>query len=133
MGREWLLAIAALCLASCLTTAAAQDAPPGTPSAAERTLSFDAKEGTWMALDVSRDGRTILFDLLGDIYALDTKGGAARPVLRGPAFEMQPVFSPDGRQFAFISDRAGSDDLTIANADGTPPRALSHEPGPRIS
>ncbi len=82
-----------------------------------------------MALDLSRDGRTILFDLLGDIYALDAQGGRARPLLRGPAFEMHPVFSPDGKRFAFISDRSGASNLWIANADGTEARALSHDTG----
>src|SRR4051794_13850831 len=105
MRRESWLAAAALCAASCVTTGAAQDAPSGNTASAGRTLSFEAKEATWMALDVARDGRTILFDLLGDIYALDAKGGRARPVLTGPAFEMHPVFSPDGKHFAFISDR----------------------------
>jgi Tol biopolymer transport system component/imidazolonepropionase-like amidohydrolase len=85
------------------------------------------EEGTWMQPDVSPDGRTILFDLLGDIYALDVNGGNARPVLTGVPFETHPVFSPDGRQFAFISDRSGVTNLWIAAADGSNPRALSHE------
>ena len=82
-----------------------------------------------MALDLSRDGRTILFDLLGDIYALDAQGGRARPLSQGPAFELHPVFSPDGKRFAFISDRSGASNLWIANADGTEARALSHDTG----
>ena len=56
-----------------------------------------------MQPDVSPDGRTVLFDLLGDIYSLDLRGGAAKPVLTGLPFESHPVFSPDGRSFAFIS------------------------------
>ena len=35
-----------------------------------RHLAFDTREGTWMSLDVSPDGKTIAFDLLGDIYTL---------------------------------------------------------------
>ncbi|MBA2260509.1 MAG: hypothetical protein H0W18_16575, partial [Acidobacteria bacterium] len=31
-------------------------------------LSFDTAEGTWMNVDVSPDGKQIVFDLLGDIY-----------------------------------------------------------------
>ena len=92
-----------------------------------RTLSYDAHEGTWMQPDISPDGRTILFDLLGDIYALDAAGGTARPVLSGMAFERNPVFSPDGRQFAFISDRSGVTNLWIANVDGTGLKQLSHD------
>lgn len=97
----------------------------GTPP--DRTLEFTAREGTWMHPDVSPDDRTILFDLLGDIYAVDAGGGAARPLLTGPPFESQPVFSPDGRHIAFISDRSGITNLWIANADGSGPRMLSRE------
>ncbi|WP_311268399.1 amidohydrolase family protein [Sphingobium sp. WCS2017Hpa-17] len=92
-----------------------------------RTLSYDAQEGTWMQPDISPDGRTILFDLLGDIYALDAAGGTARPLLTGMAFERNPVFSPDGKQFAFISDRSGVTNLWIANVDGTGLKQLSHD------
>ena len=92
-----------------------------------RTLDQSFDEGTWMQPDVSPDGRTILFDLLGDIYALDAGGGAARPVLTGMPFETHPVFSPDGRRFAFISDRSGVTNLWIANADGSEPRQLSRD------
>ena len=92
-----------------------------------RTLAYDAHEGTWMQPDISPDGKTILFDLLGDIYALDAAGGTARPLLSGMAFERNPVFSPDGKQFAFISDRSGVTNLWIANVDGTGLKRLSHD------
>ena len=35
-----------------------------------RTVSFRATEGSWMSLDVSPDGQTVAFDLLGDIYTV---------------------------------------------------------------
>jgi Tol biopolymer transport system component len=92
-----------------------------------RTLAYDAQEGTWMQPDISPDGKTILFDLLGDIYALDATGGTARALLSGMAFERNPVFSPDGKQFAFISDRSGVTNLWVANVDGTGLKQLSHD------
>ena len=92
-----------------------------------RSLDMDLHEGTWMQPDISPDGRTILFDLLGDIYALDSAGGTARPVLTGMAYEHHPVFSPDGRHFAFVSDRSGTTNLWIADADERNPRMLSAE------
>lgn len=95
-------------------------------------LKFDAREGTWMAPDVSPDGRTILFDLLGDIYALDAAGGPARPLLTGDALETQPVFSPDGRHIAFISDKSGAANLWVADADGRNARKLSGDTEPAI-
>lgn len=88
-------------------------------------VSFTVDEGTWMSVAVAPDGRTLAFDLLGDIYVLDIDGGDARPLLIGSAFETHPVFSPDGSRIAFISDRGGSENLWIANADGSQPRQLS--------
>lgn len=95
-------------------------------------LTFQAQEGTWMAPDISPDGRTILFDLLGDIYALDAGGGTARPVLTGDAFETQPVFSPDGSQIAYVSDKSGAANLWVANADGSNARKLSADTDPAL-
>ena len=113
--------------------AAALSADAGQVTAVPGTLAFQASEATWMALDLAPDGRSILFDLLGDIYSLDaTSGGSARPVLRGPAFESHPVFSPDGRRFAFISDRSGGSNLWIANLDGSEAKALSRDTGATV-
>lgn len=126
MKRRWCVraAIAGIAVAAA-APAMAQEQP------VER-LKFEAREATWMAPDLSPDGRTILFDLLGDIYALDAAGGAARPLLTGDAFETQPVFSPDGRQIAYISDKSGAANLWVANADGSNPRRLSTDTDPAI-
>ena len=95
------------------------------PLAATRHITFDTDEGTWLSLDRSPDGRTIVFDLLGDIYSLNANGGRARPIATGLAFETQPTFSPDGRTIAFISDRSGADNLWLAGPDGSNPRQIS--------
>jgi len=97
------------------------------PRADGRTLRFEAKEGTWMSLDVSPDGQTIVFDLLGDIYSVPFAGGAAKALTSGPAFDCQPRFSPDGRTIAFTSDRGGIDNVWLMDADGKNPRALTQE------
>ena len=65
------------------------NAPPGTP----RTIDIDTQSGTWMSLDVSPDGKTIAFDLLGDIYLLPIDGGEARAINTGHSWSMQPRFS----------------------------------------
>src|SRR5688500_4405706 len=70
-------------------------------------LQLETNEGTWMNVDVSPDGRTVVFDLLGDIYTMPITGGPATRIVTGPAFDMQPRFSPDGRRIAIISDRDG--------------------------
>ncbi|MBA3343412.1 MAG: PD40 domain-containing protein [Gemmatimonadaceae bacterium] len=81
------------------------------PLEAARTLSLDTDEGSWMSLDVSPDGRTIVFDLLGDLYLLPIAGGTASPLTSGMAFDAQPRFSPDGKSIVFTSDRDGGDNV----------------------
>jgi Tol biopolymer transport system component len=82
-------------------------------------IEFTTDEGTWMSLDVSPDGRTIVFDLLGDIYTLPITGGEARRIIGGMSFESQPRFSPDGKKIVFLSDRSGAENVWLANADGS--------------
>ena len=70
-------------------------------------IEFETSEGTWMAVDVSPDGKWIVFDLLGDIYTMPITGGEAKAVTSGPAYDVQPRFSPDGKKISFTSDRDG--------------------------
>src|SRR5688572_20316986 len=96
------------------------------PLKLERTIRFTTEEGTWMNVDVAPDGRTLLFDMVGDIYTLPIDGGkAARVIGGGLSWDIDPRWSPDGKQIVFISDRDGSQNLWIANADGTGLRALT--------
>lgn len=92
-----------------------------------REIAIDTQSGTWMSLDVSPDGETIVFDLLGDIYTLPIEGGKAKNINGGLAWAMQPRFSPDGREIAFTSDAGGGDNLWIMQADGGEPRQLTEE------
>jgi imidazolonepropionase-like amidohydrolase/Tol biopolymer transport system component len=97
----------------------------GLPLITERSLSFTTSEATWLSLDLSPDGTTIVFDLLGDLYTLPIGGGEATRITSGQAYDMQPAFSPDGKKLVFISDRNGSENVWIANADGTHARAIT--------
>ena len=90
-------------------------------------VEFEATEGTWMNVDVSPDGRRLVFDLLGDIYTMPIEGGAASRILGGAAFEMQPRFSPDGTRIAFSTDRDGLWNIWTAKTDGTDLRQISKE------
>jgi len=76
-----------------------------------RQVKFTTKEGTWMSVDVSPDGKTIAFDLMGDIYTMPVEGGKATQVTKGIAYETHPRFSPDGKKILFTSDRSGSDNI----------------------
>ncbi len=103
------------------------DRKPGLPLKTERKIEFTVDEGTWLSLSVSPDGKTVLFDLLGDLYTVPIGGGGAQRITSGLAFDSQPVYSPDGKLIAFTSDRDGSDNLWIANADGSDPKQLSKD------
>jgi len=97
------------------------------PLGATSTLAFDTNEGTWMNVDVSADGQTLVFDLLGDIYTLPISGGTATRITSGPAYDMQPRFSPDGRRIAFSSDRDGLWNIWAMDRDGRNARQVSSE------
>ena len=100
----------------------AEDSLPLKPT---RKVSFVTDEGSSMSVDVSPDGKTILFGLLGDLYTLDIKGGEAKRITSGMEYDTNPVYSPDGTKIAFTTDRSGSQNLWVANADGSNPRNIS--------
>lgn len=97
------------------------------PPLPTRPVTINVDEGTWMNVDVSPDGKTIAFDLLGDVYTMPIGGGAATRIAEGLPFEMQPRFSPDGTKIAFTSDRGGGDNIWVMNADGSDKRQLTQE------
>ena len=90
-----------------------------------RTLDFTTDEGSWISLDLSPDGGTILFELLGDLYTLPVAGGTATRITSGQGYDMQPRYSPNGSEIVFVSDRDGSENLWVARADGTGARQLT--------
>src|SRR5712692_4821994 len=94
----------------------------------ERKIAFTTDEGTWLSLDVSPDGKTIVFEMLGDIYTLPIEGGQAKLIAGGMSFDSQPKFSPDGQWIAFLSDREGSENIWIMHADGTGVKQVSKDP-----
>jgi Tol biopolymer transport system component len=93
----------------------------------DRKIEFTTDEGTWISLDVSPDGKTIAFELLGDIYTLPIAGGEAKLIDGGMAFDSQPRFSPDGKWIAFLSDRDGNENVWIMRADGSDAKQLSRD------
>jgi Tol biopolymer transport system component len=100
----------------------------GLPLKSDRKVEFTTDEGTWLSLDVSPDGKTIVFELIGDIYTLPIEGGQAKLIAGGMSFDSQPKFSPDGQCIAFISDREGSENIWIMHPDGTGVKQVSKDP-----
>jgi len=96
---------------------------PGEP----RDVTIDTRTGSWMSVDVSPDGESIAFDLLGDIYILPIGGGEAKAIISGHAWTHQPRFSPDGSEISFTSDAGGGNNIWIMNADGSDARQLTKE------
>ena len=99
-----------------------------------RDIDFDIQEGTWMSMDISADGRWIVFDLLAQIYRVPVGGGSAECLTQnsGVALNFQPRYSPDGKTIAFISDRKGQNNLWLMDADGSNPRPVALDPAVRM-
>lgn len=125
------LVVSALAVVLAGALASAQVAPGSEAKSVapkSRSVTFTVDEGTWVSLDVSPAGKSIVFELLGDIYTMPLTGGEAKPLLEGVPFQSQPRFSRDGSAIAFISDATGSDNVWVASADGSNARAVSRLP-----
>ena len=134
----WLFYLAAFAVLSPLAVPAQEPGKPaekkeekkekkGLTLKPERKIEFTTDEATWLSLDVSPDGKKIVFELLGDLYTLPMEGGEAKRLTSGMAFDSQPRFSPDGKWLAFLSDRDGAENLWIMKADGSDPKKLSKD------
>src|ERR1700754_2570206 len=73
-----------------------------------RTISFITDEGSYMNVDVSPDGKTLVFDLLGDLFTVPVTGGKATQITRGMALNSSPTWSPDSKKIAYVSDYSGA-------------------------
>ena len=133
-GRSNCIRIGVACaLTGLLATTSAAAAQERAPWTIDHTwtdteqVRFTVDEGTWMNVDVSPDGRTIAFDMLGDIYTMPIGGGDATLISGGPAFEFQPRFSPDGSHIAFVSDRDGLNNIWTMSPTGSDPQQVTRE------
>ena len=89
----------------------------GLPLEPDRRLSYVATEGSWLSVDVSPDGSTLVFDHLGDLFTVPMSGGRATRLTGGMGFDAQPRFSPDGQHVVFTSDRDGGENVWILSLD----------------
>jgi dipeptidyl aminopeptidase/acylaminoacyl peptidase len=74
-----------------------------------RTVEFQTTKVTAADVALSPDGKTLVFTMLGHLFNLPANGGTAEQLTFGPYYDNDPVFSPDGSQVAFASDRDGSE------------------------
>src|SRR5947209_6373387 len=108
------LRLSAVALAT-LATAAVAQSPSTSPQGA-----------SWMRYPViSPDGKTIAFTFKGDIYKVSSSGGTATPLTTHTANDYAPVWSHDGKQIAFASDRYGNYDIFVISADGGEAKRLT--------
>src|SRR6185503_6048777 len=118
MTRRLMTSAVVLCLSVSSPLSAQQDTTkrpatkkPDLELVSARQIDLDTDEGTWISLDVSPDGNTLVFDLLGDLYTMPITGGPATALTSGMMYDAQPRFSPDGKSIAFTSDRNGGDNV----------------------
>ena len=75
---------------------------------------------------ISPDGKTILFNYQGDIYKVPVSGGNAIPMTLSESYEYNPVWSHDGKQIAFASNRYGNFDVFVMDASGGEAKRLTY-------
>jgi Tol biopolymer transport system component len=92
--------------------------PSGLPIKAERTISISTNESSYLDVDISPDGSTILFTCLGELFSVPAKGGVATQLTRGLAINRCPIWSPDGKLIAYESDATGFQKLHVTNLSG---------------
>ena len=94
-----LLAIGAIAAPPIAGQRAASELPVPLPSFSEPAISPDRSE--------------IAVVSGGDIWTVPAAGGEARLLVAHEATESRPMYSPDGKQLAFVSDRTGSGDIYV--------------------
>lgn len=90
-------------------------------------LSYAQSTPQWMRYPaISPDGTQIAFTFKGDLYLVSSAGGKAQQITFHEAHDYKPVWSKDGKQIAFASDRYGNFDVFLMDAAGGPATRLTY-------
>jgi Tol biopolymer transport system component/imidazolonepropionase-like amidohydrolase len=92
-----------------------------------KQVNISTNETTWSSLDISPDGKSMVFDMLGDIFIVNAKGGKASALTQDFAWNIQPAISPDGSKIAFISDRDGLSNVWTMDINGENLKQITKE------
>ena len=76
---------------------------------------------------LSPDGRQVAFAALGDLWLM-AADGAPRRLNTDAALDTAPAWSPDGKSFAYSSDRGGGMNIWIHDVESGADRQLTHLP-----
>ena len=80
----------------------------------QQLTDFSSDSPEW-----SPDGTKIAFNAGGEISTMNADGSDPTNVTNNPADDGAPVFSPDGNQIVFHSNRSGGYEIHVMNSDGT--------------
>jgi tricorn protease len=90
-------------------------------------VAVSQQEALWLRYPaISPDGSTILFSYKGDLYKVPSTGGLAYPITLHEAYERNPVWSADGEQVAFASNRYGNFDVFLMSVNGGSAQRLTY-------
>lgn len=101
-------------LLSCTFPATAQ-----LPIMPVRTVSFHSNESSYTDVDIAPDGKMLLVSFWGQLYSLPVNGGAAKQLTHGLAMNNCPVWSPNGKLIAYVSDATGFIRTHVRDVAGT--------------
>ncbi len=93
-------------------------------------VAMAQSEASWMRYpSISPDGKEIAFTYKGDLYKVSSEGGQAVQLTFHEAHDYMPVWSKDGSQIAFASDRYGNFDVFIMASKGGQAKRLTYHSG----
>ena len=93
-----------------------------------KRISFEVHEGTELTFDLSPDGKTITFDLLGQIWLLPSEGGKAKAItnsIQEKSEHLYPAFTADGKRIVFYDSRPSNWGITSMELTGKERRNLT--------